>query len=264
MRVLPIKGIRIGEGQPKTIVPIMDATTTELLASARHAVDAGADCVEWRADFLVDPHDTDALTHTAHALAAALPTTPLIATLRTKGQGGRLEAEAEEYARLVRTVAEQGGADLVDIERGAGDDVVRALVEEVHGHGGHAIVSHHDFEGTPATDRMCRTLVEITALGADLPKIAVMAQHPAEAARLMEATACAAEQLDAPLLTMAMGRAGTITRLAGESFGSALTFCALEAASAPGQVGLVQARSALDALHVALAPEDHTTRGIRP
>ncbi|MBR3312588.1 MAG: type I 3-dehydroquinate dehydratase [Atopobiaceae bacterium] len=260
MRVLQIKGVRIGEGRPKTIVPIMEATPMELLASAHRAVAAGTDCIEWRADFLANAHDIEALAYAARALSAALPATPLIATLRTKGQGGRLEADAEEYARLVRTVAEQGCVDIVDIERGAGDAAVRALVEAVHEHDGHAIVSHHDFDGTPATEQMRRVLVEMAALGADIPKLAVMAQRPADAARLMEATACAAEELDTPLLTMSMGQAGVITRLAGASFGSALTFCALESASAPGQVELSQARAVLDALHAACAQKDQPAR----
>ena len=254
MRVLQIKGVHIGEGRPKTIVPIMEATPMELLASAHRAVAAGTDCIEWRAGLLATAPPTQA------PAPAALPATPLIATLRTKGQGGRLEADAEEYARLVRTVAEQGCVDLVDIERGAGDAAVRALVEAVHEHDGHAIVSHHDFDGTPATEQMRRVLLEMAALGADIPKLAVMAQRPADAARLMEATACAAEELDTPLLTMSMGQAGVITRLAGASFGSALTFCALESASAPGQVELSQARAVLDALHAACAQKDQPAR----
>ena len=55
------------------------------------------------------------------------------------------------------------------------------------------------------------------------------------------------------LLTMAMGREGSITRLAGELFGSAITFCSLEKASAPGQVQVKQAIRIMDDLHEVFA-----------
>ena len=90
-------------------------------------------------------------------------------------------------------------------------------------------------------------------LGADIPKIATMANGAQDALKLLAAT----EEMsrihsDKPLLTMAMGREGSITRLAGELFGSAITFCSLEAASAPGQVQVKQAIRIMDDLHEVL------------
>jgi 3-dehydroquinate dehydratase I len=50
---------------------------------------------------------------------------------------------------------------------------------------------------------------------------------------------------------MAMGPLGAVTRLAGETFGSVLTFGTVGAASAPGQLDAVRLRAALDLLHEA-------------
>jgi 3-dehydroquinate dehydratase-1 len=55
------------------------------------------------------------------------------------------------------------------------------------------------------------------------------------------------------MLTMAMGREGSISRLAGEYYGNAITFCALRASSAPGQVQVAQARRIMDELHEVLS-----------
>ena len=263
MEALTIKGVRIGEGRPKTIIPLMGATLEELLCEARRAVAAGADCVEWRADFWIEAQaeGTGAISQVAQDLGAALPHTPFIATLRTEGQGGRLRLSGEEYARIVRAILSAGAdtgcmvPDLIDIELCAGTDVVRSLVEEARRRGTRVIVSAHDFAETPCVAHMEDVLRAEAELGADVCKLAVMAHSAGDAARLMEATANVAEALDKPLLTMAMGREGAITRLAGEAFGSAMTFCSLEAASAPGQVGLLQARTALDSLHEALAEQ---------
>ncbi len=252
MTTLRIKGTAIGEGTPKTIVPLMGADLHELVAEARRAIAAGADCLEWRADFLADAHDPDALTEACCMLGETLKNTPTIATLRTMSQGGRIGMEAMEYAALVRALASNGIIDLVDIEADKGDDLVRNLAHYVREHGAHAIVSYHDFAATPPTEWITGQIRRLHNLGADIPKVAVMAHSAADAARLMEATAVAREFVDTPLLTMAMGPHGTITRLVGESFGSAMTFCSMEQASAPGQVSLTRARAAIESLHVAL------------
>jgi 3-dehydroquinate dehydratase-1 len=50
---------------------------------------------------------------------------------------------------------------------------------------------------------------------------------------------------------MAMGPLGVVSRLAGETFGSVLTFGTVGAASAPGQVDAARLRAALDLIHEA-------------
>lgn len=252
MTALRIKGVAIGAGAPKTIVPLMSTNPHELVAEARGAIAAGADCLEWRADFLADVHNPDCLTKACVELGKVLADTPLIATLRTTSQGGHLEVGPNEYTLLVQTLATCGTADLVDVEADKDDNIVRDLAQYVREHGAHTIVSFHDFAKTPPTDWMANQICRLHGLGASIPKLAVMARSAADAARLIEATAAARELIDTPLITMAMGSHGTVTRLVGESFGSAMTFCSMGRASAPGQVSLVQARAAIESLHVAL------------
>ena len=253
MAVIEIKGVRIGEGQTKTIVPLMDAVESDLYQTAARAVAAGADCVEWRADHFKGALDADRLAEACLQLQEQLPETPLIFTLRTKGQGGEVELDNDAYGDLLAAVIEDGEPDLVDIELTQGDDSVVQLVDLAHDHGIHAIVSSHDFEGTPSVEEMEEQLVHMAELGADLPKLAVMARQPADPRNLMQATAHARDRLRIPLLTMSMGLAGQHTRLSGEVFGSALSFCALDQPSAPGQIKLEEALVTLKALHRQLA-----------
>lgn len=248
-----IKGVTIGEGVPKTIVSILSADEEGLVEEARRAADAGADCVEWRADYFGEMWDASRLAQVARAIADALPRTPLVFTIRSKAQGGRVDVSTGEYADLVRAVVEDGRADIVDLELCAGDETVRELASRARARGMHSIVSHHDFCGTPEVGRMAGLLAHMAGLGASIPKLATMARSPLDALRLMEATAHAANRLSNPLLTIAMGSAGALSRLCGEAFGSALTFCALGSASAPGQVELSQARVLIDQLHAVLA-----------
>lgn len=249
---LRIKGVEIGAGRPKTIVSLMARDAGSLLAAADQACLAGADCVEWRADFAEDPLDLDVMGNMARRLADACASMPVIFTFRSKGQGGQRSLAASDYVRLLRHIAGLRCVDVVDVELSLSDDEVRSLVSYVHEYGAKAIVSHHDFACTPAADEMEALLLRMAGLGADIPKLAVMANESLDCLRLMEATERAAQKLDVPLVTMAMGRHGVFSRLAGEAFGSAMTFCAVGEPSAPGQVGLAEARKILESLHSVL------------
>ncbi len=249
MPVLEVGNVRIGEGRPKAIVSMMDTDGRGLMHSYERALYDGADLLEWRADFWPD-RDPDALAGTCFFLSEEYaPTAPFIFTYRTKGQGGQAEIDRAGYLDVLRSVITQGEPSLVDIELWIGDDAVRELVDLAHEQGILAIVSHHDFEGTPSVEEMEKLLWHMVELGADIPKLAVMAQRSQDAHDLMRATHLVYEQANVPLLTMAMGTAGQTTRLTGEVFGSALTFCALGTPSAPGQVELSDAIRTMEGVH---------------
>lgn len=250
MNVLEISGVRIGEGRPKAIVSLMDTDTGGLADRYERAVQAGADLLEWRADFWPSIHEPNSVAETClflsdHCSAKA----PFIFTCRTKGQGGQVEMDVAEYAELLRRVITLGKPDLVDIELGMGDEVVGQLVDLAHEYSVAAIVSYHDFSSTPSVDEMVDMLLHMTQLGADIPKLAVMPGCVQDPKYLMQATSRVRELVDVPLLTLSMGIAGQHTRLSGEVFGSALTFCALGKLSAPGQVELAEAIALMDAIH---------------
>ncbi len=87
-------------------------------------------------------------------------------------------------------------------------------------------------------------------LGADITKIAVMPQNKKDVLTLL----CATEQMqcqyaDRPFVTMSMGSIGSISRIAGEIFGSAITFGAVQKSSAPGQIKAKKLKQMLQMIH---------------
>ena len=58
-----------------------------------------------------------------------------------------------------------------------------------------------------------------------------------------------AEQMDKPLITMSMSRIGSISRISGEAFGSAVTFGSIGQESAPGQLPVNKLEEMLDMIH---------------
>lgn len=254
MKPLEIKGMAIGAGTPKTIASLMSPHVEGALEAAQEAVAAGVDCLEWRGDFCANKHDFDSMVRDARQLAAALPDNPLLFAFRSESQGGQSTLSVEEYVALNRVLIEDEFIDLVDIETWIGDKAVRDLVDCAHAHGVAVVISYHNFRGTPSVEWMVSLLTHMVDLGADIPKLATMATCPRDSLKLLAATEEVSRlHTDCPLITMAMGPMGSITRVAGEVFGSALTFVAVREASAPGQVDAAQAKRMMDDIHSTLA-----------
>lgn len=147
-------------------------------------------------------------------------------------------------------VAETGLADVIDVELFNEEQEVRRLVETAHMHRVFVIMSNHDFEKTPPVEEIIARLRKAQELGADLPKIAVMPETPADVLTLLEATHTMNERYaERPIITMSMAGTGVISRLAGEVFGSAMTFGVAEKASAPGQIAAAELKQILGILH---------------
>lgn len=122
--------------------------------------------------------------------------------------------------------------------------------------GDKVIISDHEFNFTPDEDEIIRRLMLEEQAGADILKIAVMAHSPEDALAVMCATAKMRHYHSArPMLTMAMGRAGVLTRITGEGFGSDMTFASVGGkASAPGQIPAEDCLRVLETLHKAMNP----------
>ena len=83
-----------------------------------------------------------------------------------------------------------------------------------------------------------------------------MAASPEDALTVMNATAKVRHYYsNRPMLTMAMGKWGVLTRITGEGFGSDLTFASVGGkASAPGQIPAEDCLNVLEVLHKAMNP----------
>ena len=155
--------------------------------------------------------------------------------MRTVVEGGGFDSCFVEYGRLVGALAEAEGVGLVDVEcaRPGADELIGA----VHAAGRLVVGSNHEVSLTPDTGTMVAVLRSQAELGADVCKLAVTARTPADTARLLEATALAHAELDRPIISMAMGPLGLVSRVMGQDFGSAAGFGSLGGrSSAPGQV----------------------------
>lgn len=214
-------------------VPITRATPP-LAEQVRAAQQAGADLIELRVDCIGDVDAVADLLARPHAL-------PFILTVRSSAEGGAWDAgEAERIALIARLGLAQPG--YVDVELAAWDRSasVRREIGLVAGSGGQAgppsrlILSHHDPHGTPGDldavfDRVCAT-------PADVVKVVFTARDATDGWRIL--AQLQHHSRGRPVIALAMGDAGLLTRILAARFGGFLTFAALEhgAESAPGQL----------------------------
>ena len=246
MRVLTVRGLRIGEGRPKIIAPIVARTREQAIAQAMGLVGLPVEVVEWRADYFVG--DATAILDTLRELRNKL-SIPLLFTYRTKAEGGEGNISPQEYASLCRSAAQSGNVDFIDVELRLGDEEVRILVSDIHAAGSLTVISFHDFHHTPKKEQLLNTLLHMSELGADIPKIACMPNTPQDILELLAASEEYSRIADRPFLAISMGAMGAVSRIAGETFGSSLTFGAAEETSAPGQIPVSELERILKALH---------------
>ncbi len=249
LQSVDIAGLSFGRGLPKICVPLTGGSMPALLSEAQTVRDLPADLYEWRMDSYFGSY-SEALDMLEQELGGK----PLLCTLRTKGEGGASGLAAKPYESFLSCLLDRGGFQLLDIELSCGEDRVRSLTAKAKGLGIGAVVSCHDFEKTPPEEEMVRTLVRMKELGADLPKLAVMPQSPRDVLSLLSASLRAAEQAG-PVIAMAMGDLGKISRVSGAVFGSCLTFGAGQNASAPGQMDTEDLRAVLEDLDPRLSGE---------
>lgn len=247
-----IRSVCLGRGVPKVCIPLMGTSRETLLEETAKIKTMPPDLVEWRADYFDGIEKPGCAAKMLEELRGALGDIPILFTVRTKREHGELEIAWEAYARLNMEAARSRRADLIDVELMTPPSVLRLLVAGIHACGGKILMSNHDFDGTPPRPELIRRLRLMQSWKADVVKIAVMPGSPEDVLSLLSATREVAKDEKTPVVSMAMGGMGAISRLAGEVFGSALTFGAAEKASAPGQLDAAELRRALALLHGAL------------
>lgn len=244
----------LGAGRCAVCIPVMGKNLEALCDAAKRAQAAGADLIELRADSLCAMPDPELVFRMCSCVRGAAPGVPLLFTLRTARDGGAGDADCDAYERLLcaLTSSKERLCDAIDVELSVGEAAFERIASAARAADIAVIGSSHDFEKTPEEEEICARLLAMQRLGADVCKIAVMPQSRLDVISLMRAAAISDEALSAPVIAIAMGPLGVMTRVCGEAFGSCLTFGTAGQASAPGQIDASQLRGVLEIIHNSL------------
>ena len=188
--VVRIRTLEIGSGMPKICVPVVGKTEKEILEGAERAKAAKPDLVEFRVDWYEEAADSQKVVALLEKLRKCLGELPVLFTFRSSREGGEAALSDGAYQSLNEAAIASGFVDCVDVELFSGDAVVKAVVAAAHSNNVKVIASNHDFEKTPAAEELLARLQKMEALGADIPKIAVMPQSSKDVLTLLTEDTC--------------------------------------------------------------------------
>ena len=234
---------------PAVCAPLVARTTDALVEECAAVVAKRADLLEWRVDFFDRIADPVSVLETARALHMASAGVPLLFTRRSAREGGeKISVDEAHVVEIYDAVCTSGLVDLVDVEMDGDAAQVREVQAVAGQSGAKTVLSFHDFHSTPTVEELVSRFERAYTLGADIAKIAVMPRTHADVLALLSATKRAADELPIPVVSMAMGPLGAVTRAAGWVFGSAMTFAVGRSSSAPGQMPIEDVRAVIEAL----------------
>ena len=249
MRIVKVRNVEFGTGRPKIAVLITGKSSDDIIKQAETIMSSNnADLIEWRIDFFDQVEDAEKLVKTAKKLRQVMSEMPLLTTFRIHFEGGVNKLSEEEYFDICRVLIKEKATDLLDLELFRKTSKLKEIIAEAHENNIYIIMSNHDFDKTPATSELERRLTLMKTYGADIAKIAVMPNSARDVLNLLLATDNMKYKLNCPLITMAMGDLGKVTRISGEVFGSCLTFGTVGDASAPGQIESTNLKGILNTL----------------
>jgi 3-dehydroquinate dehydratase-1 len=251
-----VNGKPLGSGRfPALCTPLVGRTREQLLTEVTLVVAKRPDLLEWRVDFFQEIGNTAAVVTLAGELRQAAGGIPVLFTRRSIKEGGEpIPLSEDQVVALIEAVCASRTVELVDFEMN-NDPIHIAQVREASKTNGIGLVlSFHNFQSTPSQDVLSQRFAQAQQLGADVAKIAVMPQRLEDVLSVLGATLESSQTLDIPLVSMSMGGYGSLTRLFGYAFGSAMSFVVGAATSAPGQVPIEDMNTVLEILNRSMEP----------
>ena len=192
-----------------------------MIAEHAHLAENGAELVELRLDYIGRIVNLQRLVEDRPC--------PVVITCRRKADGGRWSGSEEDRQVLLRTAIAMG-VEYVDLEEDVADLIPRFGKTK-------RIVSHHDFNGTPADLKQLHD--KLRGLDPDIIKIASLANSSLDTLRMAKLLQ---EETSIPTIGLCMGEIGSPTRILAGRFGSPFSFAAFsqERSLAPGQLSFKQ------------------------
>jgi len=154
---------------------------------------------------------------------------PLIVTVRHPAEGGAngltLTRRRELFAQFLPFAA------LIDVELRSWEKLAKTVAAAREA-GAQIIASSHYFHSLPTAGRLLTLIRRAHAAGADICKIAALADTPGAVARLLGVLE---KKQPVPISVMGMGKFGKISRLLFAQAGSVLNYGYLDRPNASGQ-----------------------------
>src|SRR3990172_4107938 len=156
---------------PRIVAVIVDGENTKAIAAAKKN---GADLLELRIDCF-KRQDTDYIRKIIKDVRAEK--LPVIATIRSKTEGGRCNLKDGERLRIFKAIMPH--VDAIDIELSS-KRILKDVIKEARKFKKKVIFSFHNFNNTPAEGQLNAIIKNSRDAGGDILKIASFAKDKKE------------------------------------------------------------------------------------
>ena len=222
--------LRLGS-TPRIAAVILDGKDKKSISKAKRD---GADLLELRIDCF-KKRDALYIQKTIKDIKTA--NLPVIATIRSKAEGGKVAISDNDRLGLFETILPF--VDAVDIELSS-SKILKDIINQAHRFNKKVLVSYHNFKNTPEQKQLEAIIKNSKKAGSDIVKIATFARNKKDIIRLASLTVSHEN-----IITIAMGRLGVVSRLLLPMLGSLVTYSSVTKSSAPGQMPLKTAAKLL-------------------
>jgi len=223
-------------------IPLISTDKSELLADVEAAVKNECDFLEWRRDYYMKGtilSQEDEL-NILKEIKKRVRTQGLIYTYRSHLEGGVYETADVIREEAIKTAIESDVVDYVDVELESNDLFLERIKDVIKKNRTQWIASHHNFNRTPNIQEIEKIYLSMKTKNADVLKLAVMPHTSEDIRHLILSNLLHNEGSKSPMISIAMGSLGGITRIAPELCGGSMTYVLGTGKTAPGQMNLVE------------------------
>lgn len=233
---LVIKNHTISSEKVTICVPVVAKCTQDIINEVKKCIEHDVKLIELRADYFECINDDVELDKLLEQISILCKDVITLFTIRSTGEGGQIQLSDDRIKEILLNVSKKKYVDIVDVEFFSVDKS-QNLISSIKETGTYVVASHHNFEYTYSADKIVELYEQMYDSDADILKIAMMPQNKQDTLRNMFQVSMLEERFpDKLYIGISMGEYGKISRLFSGEYGSCITFAALSAASAPGQI----------------------------
>ncbi|MGV8907082.1 MAG: type I 3-dehydroquinate dehydratase [Acetobacterium sp.] len=231
--------ILIEKNKFASCMPLISENDDGLFEEAEKAIVSQVDFLEWRRDYfrpgeLLSFDEEMKILKKLKNLKNLKGSPGIIYTFRSHKEGGAYETP--DHVRLSAIGFAVAMADYVDIELKSDPIFLKGVKEVLKNGCCGLILSHHQFKKTPNGKEIEEIYDVMEEQGADVLKLAVMPSSDEDMRQLIGASLKKNENTFKPIIAIAMGALGGITRVVPDLCGGSLTYVAGIGKTAPGQL----------------------------
>lgn len=230
----------------KLCVSIMEKSEEDILKKLDNLREIKHDLIEIRVDYyeaLFDEKSLEGLLKNIRERSEK----PILFTLRTFEEGGKLKISLEDYLRINKFAIASKLIDLIDLEYERFGQLEN-LLDLARESDIQVIGSYHDFKISMDEDKLVEKLLKMEKSKCDLVKIAVKTESERDLLAGLSASLYMKENGKKPFVVINMGRLGKIGRLSSFIFGSSIIYSSFQAESGLGQLEIQDLNEMLEIL----------------